>query len=104
LLSNNGSSSSSSSHALLLCLQHECTTILTVHLSSLSFTSLNTSFITYQQGGAAAPKMSADQAKELFAKLRGVLDDVAAGTEGGGECAICFDALAEDQACYTILY
>jgi hypothetical protein len=43
--------------------------------------------------------MSAEQAKELFAKLRGVLDDVATGGEGGGECAICFDALAEEQVC-----
>jgi hypothetical protein len=59
--------------------------------------------VSWQQSGAAAPKMSADQAKELFAKLRGVLDDVAAGTEGGGECAICFDALAEEQVCCSIL-
>jgi hypothetical protein len=49
--------------------------------------------------------MTAEKAKELFAKLRGVLEETAAagggdddaGGGGGAECAVCLEALEEEK-------
>lgn len=50
------------------------------------------------QGKGKQSAITADKAKELFDKLRGVLADAVAEEEGsGGECAICLEILSEEQ-------